>query len=82
MTHIQEELHTTRRSFFKTLALGSGVFLVGGILNKLSTQQSPARTVASRKGSFLSQFNVVEKNNEISVLSKTGEELFIIEREA
>ncbi len=67
-----------RRKFIKTLALGGGALVVGGVLAKSESVMS----LAKGAGKQLSNFRLVDRGNEVSLYDKGGNEILVVDKTA
>ncbi len=67
-----------RRKFIKTLVLGSGALVVGGVLTKSENILSLTKSA----GQKLSNFRLIERGNEMALHDRTGAEILVIEKNA
>lgn len=67
-----------RRKFIKTLVLGSGALVVGGMLTKSENILSLTKSA----GDKLSNFRLIERGNEMVLHDKNGDEILVVEKNA
>ena len=67
-----------RRKFIKTLAYGGGALVVGGMLTKSENILSLTKTA----GKQLSNFRLVERDNEVALHDRNGDEILVVEKNA
>lgn len=70
-------MNKNRRNLFKFLLIGSGALLLGKIFGPdLLKFFSDSKTEKDFKG-----FRVIENKKELSIYDKTGEKIFVIDKE-
>ncbi len=72
----------SRRNFLKMLAVGGGVFAMGGILGGTlgSIKVLGASEPLSTTNKWLSGFRLVEDKKEVRVFDKKGDEILVIDK--
>ena len=73
------EINTRRRNVLKWILFGVGAFILGKIVGPSVNLFSRSETLG--EGATFKNFRVVENDKELKLYNRTGDEIFIIEKD-